>query len=158
MEHQVHDVEEHFRRSLQSFHNKMCSPVMTPQLNIGDKNNDIINENEQHQIVVAENTPHVNNREMSTPPSSTTPNTTPHYIINSTPNVLTRVSSSDQTVVTTNITQQLPQVFVNLPSASTNGISSVSTSLLTANRTDTNKSVNEGNYKYKLLLLICFNV
>ena len=157
MEHQVHDVEEHFRRSLQSFHNKMCSPVMTPRLNIGDNNN----ENEQHQIVVAENTPHVNNREMSSPtipPSSTTPNTTHHYIINSTPNVLTRVSSGDQTVVTTNITQQLPQVFVNLPSASTNGISSVSTSLLSGNRTDTNKSVNEGNYKCKLLLLICFNV
>ena len=102
MDQKVHDVEEHFRRSLQSFQQKQASSSFLPVItNTSLKTSSL--DHESHQIVIAENSTH----EQSVHDSSSSSQN-----INF-PNVLTKVPSNPATLAgpTSN---QSPQVFLSL--------------------------------------------
>lgn len=106
LDQKVHDVEEHFRRSLQSFQQKQSSSIIPVITSSTLKKSSV--DHEPHQIVVAENS--AAHDESVNDSSTKTQNM--HYIINS-----SKVSSviAGQTSAST---IQPPKVLVNLSGGS----------------------------------------
>ena len=137
LEHQVHDVDEHFRRSLASMQSKPPTSTYYTGSTVESraKRSRSSGESESHQIVITENAVSTQPQlqQIPTPRATTcaTPTLIPtvtsqgiQYILSPTgaagtvgsaPNILTRVSSNGTTPVRAAI--QTPQVVYNIPAA-----------------------------------------
>ena len=113
MERRVHDVEEHFRRSLESIHSNKNQDGGSNKF-----------ETEPVQIVVSENSPHINrvtpSPSQTTPISSPTRTTPKQKNFDSQDGVIRMVSPSSSHITSSHQNSIVPPLLLNMPGASSN--------------------------------------
>lgn len=174
LEHQVHDVDEHFRRSLASMQSKhsLSASFAGSTTESRTKRSRLSGEGESHQIVIAENA--ASTRQQQLPPPRVSTSTTPTLIptvtsqgiqyilsssagaVGSTPSILTRVSSNGSTPVRAAI--QTPQVLYSIPTTSqkvVNGGAAIAMAALGGEvARDTNSKKTTGEMRKNVLIFL----